>query len=70
MTIGPRSQCAACVHLKPRASLSDPFACDAFEVIPDAVYGNDLDHRQPIDGDHGVQFEALVGDEFPAYAFI
>lgn len=70
MTIGPRSQCMACVHLRPRLGMSEPLTCDAFpDRIPDAIYDNDLDHRRPIRGDHGIQFEAKAGDEFPAYAF-
>ena len=32
--------------------------CDAFpDGIPDDVLCCDLDHRKPIDGDHGIQFE-------------
>lgn len=70
MTTGPRSQCDACARLNPRASFTEPFTCDAFpQGIPDAVYGNQRDHRQPIQGDGGIRFEAKPGDEFPAYAF-
>lgn len=70
MTIGPRSQCHACRHLRGRRSFDDPFTCDAFpDGIPDEVYDNERDHRQPIPGDHGIQFSAKAGDEFPAYAF-
>lgn len=68
MTSVPRSQCAACLYLV--ASLGN-WHCDAFpDGIPVEVKRNGLDHRQPIDGDHGVRFEALPGDEFPEYAFI
>lgn len=75
MTVGPRWQCGACVHLDQPSS--DAFwstskpkpTCNAFPTgIPEAVLGNELDHRQPIDGDHGIQFEAKPGDEFPEYA--
>lgn len=70
MSIGPRSQCDACKHLRPKAKLNDSFTCDAFPTgIPDEIFYDEQDHRQPIDGDHGIQFEAKAGDEFPAYAF-
>ena len=69
MTTGPRSQCDACVHLDPRQGFTQP-TCDAFPSgIPDEVYNNTLDHRQPVDGDRGIRFDAKPGDEFPAYAF-
>lgn len=68
--IGPRSQCDACRHLRPKAAIGDPFTCDAFPAgIPDPIYDDEQDHRQPIEGDNGIQFEAKAGDEFPAYAF-
>jgi hypothetical protein len=45
--------------------------CAAFPAgIADEVKRNGVDHRQPIDGDNGVQFEAKPGDEFPEYAFL
>lgn len=70
MTTSPRSQCDACRHFRDRASFDVPFTCDAFPAgIPDAVYDNTLDHRNEIDGDHGVRFAAKPGDEFPEYAF-
>ena len=69
MTIGPRSQCDACRHLFP-VIVGEPWSCDAFpDGIPAAIVDDELDHRQPIDGDHGIQFEAKAGDEFPTYAF-
>lgn len=69
MTTGPRSQCEACRHLVPRVRFADPLVCDAFPAgIPDEVYANQADHRQPLPGDDGIQFEAKAGDEFPAYA--
>jgi hypothetical protein len=75
LTTGPRSQCGACAHFRSPFSRGDgdysgdPF-CAAFpDGIPDEVYDNRLDHRQPIDGDHGVRWESRGGQEFPAYAF-
>lgn len=74
MTIGPMSQCGACEHFRSPFSeenvldLDGPF-CAAFPAgIPDRVYGNAVDHRQPVQGDHGVRWESN-GEEFPAYAF-
>jgi len=61
------SQCFACVRLV--AELGN-WHCEAFPAgIPVEVKRNGLDHRQPIDGDHGVQFKAREGAEFPEYAF-
>lgn len=74
MTVGPKSQCAACVHYRSPFSeentkgLKGPF-CAAFPTgIPDVVYRNGLDHRQPIDGDHGIRWKSN-GQEFPEWAF-
>jgi hypothetical protein len=45
-------------------------ACAAFPAgIPERVWNNELDHREPIDGDHGLRWEANEGYEFPTYAF-
>lgn len=69
MTTGPRPQCDACLHRHP-IRLDEPWTCDAFpDGIPEAIIDDEVDHRQPIAGDHGIQFEAKPGDEFPAYAF-
>lgn len=36
------------------------WACAAFmEGIPDAILEGEVDHRSPVDGDHGIQFEPL-----------
>lgn len=78
MTIGPRSQCiGSCVHYRSPFSRTDgnfsgrPF-CAAFldteDGIPDAVLENEIDHRQPIDGDKGVRWQSN-GAPFPTYAF-
>lgn len=76
MSTQPRAQCDACVHFRSPLTLPEPDRwergpfCAAFpDGIPDLVYGNVVDHREPIAGDNGVQFEARAGDEFPAYAF-
>ena len=70
MTTGPRPQCDACIHRRP-IELDQPWTCDAFpDGIPEAILDDEVDHRQPVPGDHGIQFEAKPGDEFPEYAFI
>lgn len=70
MTIGSASQCGFCTHFRSPIGTDrkEPF-CAAFpDGIPDKVYGNRVDHRQPVDGDHGVRWES-DGGEFPEYAF-
>lgn len=68
-----RSQCSTCTHFRspldaPRGMREGGPTCAAFPGgIPDKVYGNTLDHRQPIDGDHGVRWTS-DGREFPEYA--
>jgi len=71
----PQSQCDACALYRSPFDRSDgdysggPF-CEAFPSgIPNEVYTNMLDHRQPIDGDHGVRWTSN-GDSFPEYAFL
>lgn len=75
MTTRPQSQCGACARYRSpfsaenTAGLEGPF-CAAFPGgIPDRIYNNELDHRQPIDGDHGLRWEARDGAAFPTYAF-
>lgn len=67
-----KSQCAACVFFESAFSVTpfrDNSFCKAFpDGIPDLVYANGVDHRQPVEGDHGVRWESN-GDEFPTYAF-
>lgn len=70
MTSGPRSQCDTCVRF--RSPLSRPGAtgpfCEAFpEGIPDEVYENTVDHRQPVAGDHGIRWSSN-GEPFPEWA--
>jgi hypothetical protein len=75
MTSQAQSQCAACEHFRSPFDSPETFdapgpTCAAFPAgIPDAVYANRFDHRQPIDGDHGVRWAARApGVEFPEYA--
>lgn len=73
MSSQPESQCGACAHFRSPFSRTDgdfsrPPFCAAFpEGIPDAVYGNRVDHRQPVDGDHGVRWES-DGNPYPEQA--
>jgi hypothetical protein len=71
MTTGPASQCALCTHFRsPIGTDRAGPSCAAFpDGIPDRVYRNRLDHRQPIDGDHGIRWESDGGVPFPEYAF-
>lgn len=56
---GVPTQCLACKHLK-RAGYLDG-GCTAFEKIPDdMIWGGD--HREPLEGDHGVQFDLSARD--------
>lgn len=53
--IGLRPMCDACIHLIP-----DPgdWKCKAFpEGLPESVASEGADHRKPLPGDNGIQFE-------------
>lgn len=70
MTTGPLSQCGTCQRLRspfsPEATGQDGPWCEAFPTgIPEAVYDNTLDHREPVDGDHGLQWLARPGATYP-----
>ncbi len=63
--------CSACKHdhlVQGRpVDWDSPPTCDAFPTgIPD-VMGDGGDHREPIEGDHGIRFEP-VDDEAAAWA--
>lgn len=47
--------CIACVHLLPKRD--NLMSCKAFPIIPGMIVFNELDHRLPIVGDGGIQFE-------------
>lgn len=74
MTTGPQSQCGTCARFRspfsmPRGERPPGPFCAAFpDGIPNQVFWNGLDHRQPIDGDHGLRWES-DGQEFPEWAF-
>lgn len=49
--------CVFCEHVR-RPFDWDDARCAAFpDGIPQAIFDNESDHRQPIDGDQGIRFE-------------
>lgn len=57
-------QCAACKHMRAAPTPSGHPACDAFPGgIPNRIAYYGADHRQPVKGDHGIQFELAEGDQ-------
>lgn len=55
--------CGYCKHWYPREPMA-PRLCTAFpDGIPDAILHWEFDHRQPMEGDHGIQFEVREGSE-------
>lgn len=68
-------QCLSCAHwtspLDRAGHTAEPTTqtCAAFTAgIPDDVWWNRVDHREPVDGDNGVRWESLDGAEFPDWA--
>lgn len=80
MTSRPPPQCLACKHWVSPLDRTDENAqtdeptqiCAAYPLadggIPDEIWWNRADHRQPYEGDHDIQFEAIEGMQFPEYA--
>ena len=57
--IGDQPLCMQCKHLdeNPEATKN---TCDAYpEGIPDEIFLSKVIHREPYDGDHGIQFEKV-----------
>lgn len=47
--------CNTCKHYKPE---EDYPSCTAFKRIPDPILLGEVDHREPVRGDHGIMWEA------------
>jgi len=63
--------CDFCKHYRgyqiDKAAGNVRFICDAFPTgIPQEIYFEQGDHRQPYDGDHGIHFEKIEGKTLPA----
>lgn len=57
-------QCGVCVHYQ-MGSMPSP-KCAAYpEGIPTDILYNEVDHRQPQVGDHGIRFEAVEDEQSP-----
>lgn len=76
MTARAEAQCApSCARYRSpwstesvAAGIEGP-SCAAFpDGIPADIWENRFDHRQPHDGDHGLQWESLDGRKFPVSA--
>ena len=62
---GPKPICLGCKRFDRDA---DNLACEAFpEKIPNNIIMNGADHRYPVQGDQGLQFDP-VDDRAVAYA--
>lgn len=64
-TAGPI--CMHCRHLRPREEGDEgDRTCDAFpEGIPAGIWFEGGDHREPVRGDHGIQFEGTLPAHHP-----
>lgn len=62
----PPAICLFCRRF--HAGRKDETSCDAFpEAIPAAILRSELDHRQAVDGDHGLRFDP-INEDAAAYA--
>lgn len=61
MTSYARPICTACKRFDP-----DSFTCEAFpQGIPEEIFPEGFDHRQPFEGDNGIRFELAEGATLP-----
>ena len=63
-------QCASCARLAFPGPADTGHTCTAFPTgIPEQIWDNQVDHRQPYQGDNGQQWTPMVpGVEFPEWA--
>lgn len=58
MTTTAAPLCLSCLRFK------KGWTCEAFpKGIPNAIINNEVDHRNPVDGDHGLQFKSDGKDD-------
>lgn len=51
-------QCMSCKHLHEREQQAKTGRnCAAFQFIPMTILNDEVDHRQPFEGDNGIQWE-------------
>jgi hypothetical protein len=56
--IGTAPICEDCLHFQPEVG---NFKCAAFpDGIPEEVLDGSVDHHEPYNGDHGIQFEPAL----------
>lgn len=68
-TMGPVI-CFACKRLRSKMREDEPATCDAFpDGIPDEIYPNGADHREPYPDDHGLRFLLDPRKEFMLRAY-
>jgi hypothetical protein len=63
MSDGPPPPCHSCRHFEGFNTDKKRFTCEAFpEGVPAVILDGYNPHRQPFEGDHGIQWEqAAVG---------
>jgi hypothetical protein len=59
VTVSKPPICTYCSHILPKRN--GLMSCKAFETIPGMIAFNRLDHRPPVVGDNGIQFEQDPG---------